>query len=328
MSDFPTWTLIESDPGVFTELISKMGVKGVQVQDIWNIDPYSLKRLSPVYGLVFLFKWEASRQRESIQDNSGSDFDSSSVYFARQIVPNACATQAILSILLNCPQIELGDELTTFKSFTGEFPSDLKGEMIGNSELLRTVHNSFNSPDSFISERLSERSKGGEAEAFHFVSYLPIEGQFYELDGLKPSPQRIGECTDDNWIDKAVNHIQEKISSFGSEELRFSLMGVTADRLQTLQGQAEFLKSQIMKFYNPEIKSNSSREEISLMEEQLNEIQEETLEEETRRTKWKKENALRRHNFIPLFLQLIAESSRSGRLGPMVEKAKSNVRKY
>lgn len=47
------------------------------------------------------------------------------VFFAKQIINNACATQAILSILMNNSDIELGEDLSNFKSFTADFPPDV-----------------------------------------------------------------------------------------------------------------------------------------------------------------------------------------------------------
>ena len=99
------------------------------------------------------------------------------------MINNACATQAICSILMNrTKDIEIGDELKNLRDFSLEMNPKDKGWAIGNSEVIRTAHNGFSRQEPF---EIEQDVKGGkEEDAFHFISYIPFNGQLYELDGL------------------------------------------------------------------------------------------------------------------------------------------------
>jgi ubiquitin carboxyl-terminal hydrolase L5 len=134
------WTTIESDPGVFTSLVSKFGSSGVEFEELYALEDDMLP--ADAHGLIFLFKYSAAGQR----DDDGKyraltaedvQVQAPSLFFAKQVVQNACATQAILSILLNVDKggwsgaFETGAVLEDLKSFCGDFPADMKGEMSG-----------------------------------------------------------------------------------------------------------------------------------------------------------------------------------------------------
>lgn len=60
-----------------------------------------------------------------------------------QTVNNACASVALLNIVNNVPDIELGDNLQAFKDFTKEFTPALRGDAIANFRFVKEIHNSF-----------------------------------------------------------------------------------------------------------------------------------------------------------------------------------------
>ncbi|GAB4857565.1 hypothetical protein Ancab_015474 [Ancistrocladus abbreviatus] len=132
----------------------------------------------PVYGLIPLFKWRPGEKDDRLvtkEPNPNLLFDS-------QVINNACATQAILSILLNSPDVDIGPEF-------------------------------FARHDPFLPEEQKVVAK--DDDVYHFISYLTFEGVLYELDGLKEGPISLGQCPggqgDMDWLRMVQPVIQERI---------------------------------------------------------------------------------------------------------------------
>lgn len=93
-----------------------------------------------------------------------------------------------------------------------------------------------------ISRLSSSRHRYSTGEAFHFVSYVPINGHLFELDGLKPYPidhgpwntseewtdkfqrvitDRLGECSCFSKTILVLSNLEKIESGFGSEKFRW-----------------------------------------------------------------------------------------------------------
>ncbi|XP_018392836.1 PREDICTED: ubiquitin carboxyl-terminal hydrolase calypso isoform X2 [Cyphomyrmex costatus] len=245
------WLELESDPGLFTLLLEDFGVKGVQVEEIYDLQK-SLE--GPVYGFIFLFRWiEERRSRRKIveQDESFVKDEEivNNIFFAQQVVPNSCATHALLSVLLNCPNIHLGTTLSRLKMHTSGMCPENKGWAIGNTPELACAHNSHAMPQA---KRRQDKNTGVSTgrftgEAFHFVSYVPINGRLFELDGLKPYPMDHGPWKEhEEWTEQFRRVITDRLGMATGEQLqdiRFNLMAVVPDRRLAISHKLTMLKT-------------------------------------------------------------------------------------
>ncbi|KAM5540043.1 hypothetical protein V8D89_006183 [Ganoderma adspersum] len=141
------FAVIESDPGVFTTLIRKLGVAGLEVTELYSVEAFATDHLNP-YGLIFCYLCEpdSSAKPEFNADDDLDDPDAYSIWFANQLSDDACASQAILNVLLNCRGVDLGQELKEFAADTEKMSPVMRGLAISNSSHIREAQNSLARP--------------------------------------------------------------------------------------------------------------------------------------------------------------------------------------
>ncbi|KAG6009627.1 hypothetical protein E4U43_008692 [Claviceps pusilla] len=264
------WNTIESDAGVFTSLLENLGVKDVQFEELLTLDPSELVTLQPLYGVIFLFKYPTDRPYATADGPIDGIFDheaAQQIFFARQTIQNACATQALLSVLMNKTSgdddVDIGSQMRDFRDFTMVLPPDLRGEALSNFDLIREVHNSFARSSPFADE--TQRTGGEPEDAFHFIAYTPINGTLYELDGLQPAPISHGPCDADSFPTKIIDVLRRRVARYEATEIRFNLLAMCRD-----------LRIRARDFGDEELLARENQ----------------------KRRDWHFENALRRHNFV------------------------------
>lgn len=109
------------------------------------------------------------------------------------------------------------------------------GHLITNSDLIRTVHNSFSSSSPFSISHDPSISRPKQ-DAYHFITYVPVQGSLWELDGLKEGPVRHGAVPEgQGWLDVARDVIQRRISEYPAGSLMFSLLCIRSAPIPRLQ---------------------------------------------------------------------------------------------
>ena len=294
-----SWCTIESDPGVFTELVEKFGASGCEFAELYSLDDAELAQLQPVFGLIFLFKWTGEKDDRPCCDEVPG------LFFAKQVVSNACATQAILGCLLNRADAEgltLGPALEELKTFAADLPFDMRGLAIENAEKIRTAHNAFARPEPFVSD---DRKATKDDDVFHFITYVPFNGRVYELDGLRPGPCDLGESGSD-WLGVARSAIQARIEKYSASEIKFNLMAIIRDKRAVLQEKRALLEAA------------GDAGSVAECDAQL-------AQEIAKREMWSAENVRRHHNYVPLVVDLFKVLAEKGKLQDMVSGAREKA---
>ncbi|KAH7029409.1 ubiquitin carboxyl-terminal hydrolase [Microdochium trichocladiopsis] len=245
-TEYKGWVELESEPAFFNAMLHLLGAEDFKVQELFGLDELALELLlKPVHGLIYLYQYiEGATASDNREDCPAH------LWFGNQTTTNACATVALMNIVMNAEEAVLGKELQSFKDMTLSLPPPHRGHMLDKNDFIRSIHNSVARRMDLVSEDLILDNKMEAAEkkrcvqsrkkptrpgriqkranteqAFHYIAYVPVDGQVWELDGFEVQPRCLGSFSSkDEWLGVASNSIQQRMMA--DEYLQCSLLAV------------------------------------------------------------------------------------------------------
>ncbi|EAU31116.1 conserved hypothetical protein [Aspergillus terreus NIH2624] len=235
---------LESEPALFNVMLREFGVKGVKVQEVVSLDDEMMALLNkPVYGLIFLFRWrEDDPEKQEASCPEGIWFANQVCLHAinldlmsematnalRQTASNACASVALLNIVNNIEEIELGEHLQHFKDFTMKFTPALRGDAISNFDFVKQVHNSFARKMDILNSDLQLKQETAS----------PSSSRYERLVLDRPASVITcitGPCTpDDDWLELVRPNIITRMAEYEEGQIQFSILSLARDPLPDL----------------------------------------------------------------------------------------------
>lgn len=93
-------------------------MQGIEVVEIYDIAPWAVEHLNP-QGLILCYPCnEADQEEDGYSDTDAQDPDAEDVWFAYQVSNDACASQALLNVVLNLTCVGLDAKLREFRNLT------------------------------------------------------------------------------------------------------------------------------------------------------------------------------------------------------------------
>ena len=156
---------------------------------------------------------------------------------------------------MNAENIELGERLKTFKEQSSSLIPPLRGDLLCNTTWIRKVHNQFARRVDLLNADLvleqeskkarkkkaarpamRRKTKPSSDAGFHFIAYVPVGDEVYQLDGLEKEPACIGKVgADSDWTAVARPFIEARMLQYESEQLSFNLLSLCRSPLHEVR---------------------------------------------------------------------------------------------
>jgi len=212
---------MEINPEMLNKMLTKLGVAGSwHFVDVLGLDGESMSAVpAPSCALMLLFP--LTPKHESFRKQQGDKVvDDSDVYFLKQTVVNSCGTVALLhSVANNQSKVEFDGDSALKKFFdeTANMSADDRAKHLEKNKAIREAHD----------EAAAQGQCRPEPDKinFHFITFINMKGQLYELDGRMDGALKHGATTDDSFIKDAAVVCREFMER-EKGEVRFSAVAL------------------------------------------------------------------------------------------------------
>lgn len=198
------WLPLESNPDVMNKFLQNLGVPSTHsMVDVIGLDKeLQIDVNQPVGSLLLLFPTgpkheEYSKQQEEDIKANGQTV-SENVYYLRQTIKNACGTVALIHAVANA-QIELNADspLQSFLDATKGMSPEERGTELEKTKTISEAH------EQSAQEGQTQAPPADEDVSLHFVAFVHVDGNLYELDGRKSFPINHGVTTPEQLLEDA-----------------------------------------------------------------------------------------------------------------------------
>lgn len=227
--DPPRWLPLESNPGVMNTYSNELGMKpSWQFVDVYGTDPELLNMVEkPVCAMLLLFPltdvYEAFKQEEEDRLKQKPQDVAPDVYFVKQTIGNACGTIGLIHAFANnrdCLEFEPDSKVMKFIENTLKQTPEERAVKLEKDESISVAHG-FSAQ-----EGQSKVPSVDDKINLHFIAFVNVGGQLYELDGRKAFPVVHGKTSEDTFLEDA-GRVCKAFMDRDPQEIHFNIIALS-----------------------------------------------------------------------------------------------------
>ncbi|GFE55121.1 ubiquitin carboxyl-terminal hydrolase isozyme L1 [Babesia ovis] len=210
---------LEACPEVFDKYAKELGQNNVVFQDLLAWEEWAYDQLAkPVVGVIVTIPLTSKicHFRDTDARYTASKKFSPNVWFARQNLRNTCGTVALLHLLNNINEkvaLSEGSILEQMRKKTLRASPAERGALIEKTDHIKDLHTTFESQGQ-SSVRMDDVDN-----MCHYITFVIVDGELYELDGTLKYPVNHGETAPKDLLNRVEEIVQGTLFALEPDNL-------------------------------------------------------------------------------------------------------------